>query len=426
MKNPALTFLAVFFAGVALLTFATCDNKENMETVPVIKEIYPTSGLIGSPVTIIGDQFMPTIPPDHGVGPHPNTSIITFNGTVAEAEYLYQDSIGKQRINTKVPAGATSGLITVTSNGNKAFSKEEFLITKPNYLPNVEVTTLPGWGLDVAIDSEGSFYLTHNNPYEIIKITQNGSVHTLWSSPIPVTPWGIAVDAKGNVFATVVSSYILKIGLDGKVTTLAGRAESGDLDGPGTSALFGLPLGIDADKDGNLYVADVINCKIRKITPDGTVSTLAGSTAGYKDGTGISAKFDSPSNLAVDADGTVYIADGSRIRKVTRAGQVSTVAGGGSGYRDGTTANAQFNNISGIVKDAAGNLYIADQNNFVVRRIAPDGIVVTVAGSTFGYLDGPGSSAQFTQPLGITIDPSGHIILTQGGGLYKIRKIKIN
>src|SRR5688572_2318110 len=313
MKNSVFRYITEFLAVLSFITFVSCDNEGNPGPAPVITNIYPSSGIIGSPVTIIGDQFIRTVPPELGVGPHQNTSIVAFNGTVAEAEYVYQDSVGRQRINTMVPVGATSGKITVTSNGNMVTSTEEFHVTKPIYLPNVEVTSMAGFGLDVTIDSEGSLFLTHNYPLiEIVKMAQDGSVHTLWSSPGQDTPWGIAVVPNGNVYATILGAYILKIDVDGKATTLAGSADSGDVDGPGASARFGLLPDIDVDKDGNLYVADWSNFKIRKITPDGTVSTLAGSIQGYKDGTGSEAKFQSPSNLTVDAEGNVYVADGSR------------------------------------------------------------------------------------------------------------------
>ncbi|MFI5173091.1 MAG: IPT/TIG domain-containing protein, partial [Chitinophagales bacterium] len=427
MKNSVSSFIAELLAGVVLITFASCNNNDNPEPepVPIITSIHPSSGIIGSPVTITGDQFIPTVPPDQGVGPHPNTSIVAFNGIVAEAPYVYQDGEGIQRINTIVPLGATSGKITVTVNDKTLSSLDDFIINIPIYLPNVEVSTVPGWGLDIAIDSEGSLFLTHNGPNEIIKITPDGIAHTLWSSGTD-TPFGIAVDTQGNVFVTIVNSHIIKIDVNGNVTTLAGSTVAGDVNGQGANARFRIPLGIDVDKDGNLYVADVLNYKIRKITPNGTVSTLAGSTYGHKDGTGANAQFLSPDNVFVDADGNVYVSDAARIRKVTSDGQVSTVAGSVHGYRDGTIANAEFGNINGMVKDAAGNLYLADEGNYVVRRIAPDGTVVTVAGSTFGYLDGPGSTALFSQPLGMTMDASGHILLTQGGGLYKIRRITIN
>jgi sugar lactone lactonase YvrE len=425
MKKSEFSFKAEFSVTVILLIFAACSKNNNSGPSPVIRRFYYTSGIIGSPVAIIGDHFISKVPPEKGKGPFPNTSIVTFNGTVAKAEYVYQDSIGIQHINTKVPAGATSGKITITANGITVSSLDDFNVTVPIYLPNVEVTTVPGYGKDVAVDGEGSLYVTHTEPSEIVKITPDGNLHTLWSSTTGEIPWGIAVDAKGNVFATVLSSYILKIDAGGIVSTLAGSAESGDVDGQGAIARFNWPFGIVLDKDGNLYVADSFNSKIRKITPDGIVSTLAGSTSGYKDGAGTNAQFGGPIDVVTDREGNVYVTDGTRIRKVTSDGQVSTVAGSSTpGYLDGTTANARFNELNGIVIDGAGNLFVCDLANYVVRRIAPDGTVVTVAGSTPGYLDGPGSSAQFVALLGITMDAGGAFYLAQSDG--PIRKIVIH
>ena len=120
----------------------------------------------------------------------------------------------------------------------------------------------------------------------------------------------------------------------------------------------------------------------------------------------------------------MYVTDGNHIRKVTSDGQVSTVDGSTPGYLDGTTANARFNELNGIVIDATGNLYVCDLGNYVVRRIAPDGTVVTVAGSTPGDLDGPGSSAQFEHLFGITVDADGAFYLAQSDG--PLRKIVIH
>jgi len=424
MKKSDFSYKAEFAVTVILLIFATCSKNDNPEPSPVITSFYRTYGLVGSSVFIYGDQFIPTVPPEKGKGPFPNTSIVTFNGTVAEAEYVYQDSIGKQHINTIVPPGATSGKITITANGITVSSSDDFNVTVPIYLPNVEVATVPGNGKDVAFDSEGSLYVTHTEPGEIVKITPDGNQHTLWSSTTSEIPWGIAVDAKGNVFATVLSSYILKIDAGGQVSTLAGSAESGDVDGQGAIARFNWPFGIALDKDGNLYVADTFNHKIRKVTPDGIVSTLAGSTQGFKDGTGTNAQFEAPRAVALDGEGNVYVTDGDRIRKVTSDGEVSTVAGSTPGYLDGTTANARFNFLTGIVIDAAGNLYVCDMENYVVRRITPDGTVATVAGSTPGNVDGPGSSAQFEHLFGITMDAGGAFYLAQSDG--PIRKIVIH
>ena len=424
MKKSEFFFKAEFLVTIILLIFAACSKNDNPGPSPVITGFSPSSGLVGSSVAIYGDHFIPAVPPEKGVGPFANTSIVAFNGTVAEAEYIYQDSIGKQHIYPKVPAGATTGKITVTANGKTVSSLDDFNVTVPIYLPNVEVTTVPGRGAeDVAVDGEGSLYVTYKDSYNIVKITPDGNLHTLWSSATGEIPYGIAVDAKGNVFATVLGSYILKIDAGGKVSTLVGSAESGDVDGQGTSARFNFPFGIALDKDGNLYVADYFNYKIRKITPDGIVSTLAGSTQGFKDGTGTNAQFRSPMDVAMDGEGNVYVTDGNHIRKVTSDGQVSTVAGSSTpGYLDGTTVNARFSDLSGIVIDSADNLYVCDE--YVVRIIAPDGTVATVAGSTPGNVDGPGSSAQFYYLLGITMDAGGAIYLAQSDG--PIRKIVIH
>ena len=436
MRKSEFSFKAEFAVTVILLIFAACSKNNNPEPSPVITSFYPTFGLVGSSVAIYGDQFIPTVPPEKGVGPFTNTSIVAFNGTVAEAEYVYQDSIGKQHIYpTKVPAGATSGKITVTANGKTVSSLDDFIVCVPIYLPNVEVTSVPAsgaWGRDAAVDSEGSLYVTHTDPdNRIVRITPDGNAHTLWTPSVwGETPMGIVVDANKNVFATIYSSYILKISADGKATILAGSAESGDVDGQGASARFNLSFGIAVDNDGNVYVADTFNHKIRKISPDGIVSTLAGSTSGYKDGAGTNAQFEGPMDVATDGEGNVYVSDGFRIRKITSDGQVSTVAGSTPGYLDGTTANARFGQLVGIAIDTAGNLYVCDVDNtylryLVVRRIASDGTVVTVAGSTSGHLDGPGSVAKFDRITGISMISNGTFYIAQSDD-GPIRKIVVH
>ena len=208
-----------------------------------------------------------------------------------------------------------------------------------------------------------------------------------------------------------------------KVSTLAGSTK-GFSDGTGSAAKFNEPWGIAVDASGNMYVADVYNAKIRKITPEGVVSTFAGSTLGYADGIGAAAKFNSPNQIAIDAANNLYISDNgnAKVRKITPAGVVTTLAGSTSGYLDGTGAAAKFSTLSGIDVDVAGNVYVADQNNHRIRKITPSGVVTTLAGSTGGFADGTGVNAQFKYPSAVTVDASGTIYVGDGYN-YAIRKI---
>jgi sugar lactone lactonase YvrE len=164
---------------------------------------------------------------------------------------------------------------------------------------------------------------------------------------------------------------IRKITPAGLVTTVAGST-SGFADGTGTAARFSGPQGLAVDSTGNIYVADTNNFKIRKITPDGVVSTLAGSTYGFADGIGINASFKHIFGVSVDSTGNVYVADtyNNMIRKITPDGVVSTLAGSGlRGSEDGIVTAASFNSPNGVALDSKGNIYVADINNKKIRKI---------------------------------------------------------
>ena len=196
-----------------------------------------------------------------------------------------------------------------------------------------------------------------------------------------------------------------------EVTTFAGKYQ-GDFDGQGTAAQFNYPTGIAIDTNGNLFVVDANNTKIRKITPEGFVSTFAGSSMGSADGTGTTAQFDSPYGITIDAANNLFITDSysSRIRKITPDGVVSTIAGSIPGFADGTGSEAQFNNPAGIAIDVTGNLYVADKNNNRIRKVTPLGAVSTIAGNaSSGLVDGIGTDAKFSVPFGITIDATGNL-----------------
>jgi sugar lactone lactonase YvrE len=232
-------------------------------------------------------------------------------------------------------------------------------------------------------------------------------------------PQGVAVDNAGNVYvADYSNNEIRKITPSGVVSTLAGSTTHGSVDGTGSAASFFLPQAIAVDSSGNVYVADTFNNEIRKVTPQGVVTTLAGSTsAGFADGPAASAKFNLPSGLVVDASGTIYIADTSnnKIRKL-QGGVVSTVAGTGAfGNADGPAASAAFDLPQGLAEDASGNLYIADSGNYEIRELS-GGQVTTLAGMPLtGHADGPALSASFYMPTGIAVDASGNIYIADNG-----------
>jgi NHL repeat-containing protein len=210
----------------------------------------------------------------------------------------------------------------------------------------------------------------------------------------------------------------------GVMTTLAGLAGSpGTNDGMGCAAQFREPFGVTVDSGGNVYVADSYNYTIRKVTPAGMVTTLAGlaGNRGSADETGSAARFGNPRGVAVDSAGNVYVADSGNdtIRKVTVAGVVTTLAGlaGSTGTNDGTGNAARFQNPWGIAVDSATNVYVADYRNCTIRRVTPAGVVTTLGGlaASSGSLDGTGSFARFYDPQGVVVDSAGNVYVADTG-----------
>ena len=231
-------------------------------------------------------------------------------------------------------------------------------------------------------------------------------------------PDGIAVDASGNVYvADRNNNTIRKITPDGVVSTLAGRAGfAGGDDGTGSDARFYWPSGVAVDSAGNVYVADWRNNTIRKITPGGVVSTLAGLA--------------SPFGVAVDSSGNVYVAAtfNFTIHKITPGGVVSTLAGRFRGGADGTGSAARFAWPYGVAVDSAGNVYVADspyremedlsyRYGHTIRKITPSGVVTTLAGLAGipGGADGTGSAARFASPKGVAVDSAGNVYVADTG-----------
>jgi sugar lactone lactonase YvrE len=242
------------------------------------------------------------------------------------------------------------------------------------------------------------------------------------------TPCGIAVDGSGRLFvAENINSALRTITPAGVVSTLAGSGTYSYLDGTGTGAHFNQPRGVAIDASGNLFVADTSNQRIRKVTSAGVVSTLAGSGApGAADGVGTSASFNNPYGVAVDATGVVYVADYSNhlIRKITPAGVVSTLAGTGTaGSANGTGTNASFNSPRGLAIDANGAVFVADYGNHLIRKITSEGVVSAFAGTGIrGSANAVGTLASFNNPADIALDGSGHLWVTDSNN-HMIRKI---
>ncbi|MGO8679082.1 MAG: InlB B-repeat-containing protein [Limisphaerales bacterium] len=300
----------------------------------------------------------------------------------------------------------------------------------------------------LALDAAGNVYVADATNCAIRKITPAGVVTTL-AGKLGVSgtndaatgaaarfylPYGVALDTNGNVFvADTLNCTIRKISPSGAVTTLAGLAgTAGSTDGTNSGARFGYPCGVAVDGGGNVFVADTGNNTIRQVSPAGVVTTLAGSAASYgsTNGTGSGALFYSPLGVAVDGNGNVYVADtyNSTIRKVTTpAGAVTTVAGAvaASGSADGTGNAAQFRDPYGVAVDSHGMVYVSDLANNTIRQITPAGVVTTLAGvanSTGGTNDGTGSAASFGEPAGIAVDTNGNVYVAEYAN-HTIRKI---
>ena len=292
----------------------------------------------------------------------------------------------------------------------------------------------------VAVDSFGKVYVADYGNNMIRKISPTGDVTTLAGSITagPANgngaaaqfngPKGVAVDSSGTVYvADTYNHLIRKISPTGDVTTLAGSGTAGPANGNGAAAQFNTPYGVAVDSSGTVYVADNFNNMIRKISPTGDVTTLAGSvTAGSADGNGAAAQFNNPKGIAVDSSGTVYVTDTYNylIRKISPTGDVTTLAGNGApGSTNGIGNAAQFSTSFGVVVNSSGTVYIADYGNHLIRKITSAGVTTTLAGSTYGFIDGMGSAAQFRYPFGIAVDSSGTVYV---GDSYNnsIRKIK--
>ncbi|AZT84803.1 hypothetical protein EHN06_15270 [Marinobacter sp. NP-4(2019)] len=341
---------------------------------------------------------------------------------------------------------ATPIIDTVAGNGRRGFAGDGGPATAARL----------NYPSDVAVDAEGNLYFADFRNHRIRRMSPEGTINTVAGTGDagfsgdggPATdarlnyPSGVAVDAEGNLYiADAYNSRIRRISPDGTITTVAGTGDegfSGD-GGAATAALLNDPRGVTLDAAGNLYIADTRNHRIRRVSPDGTISTVAGNGKWGFSGDGgpaTAARLVYPQGVAVDAAGNLYIADAGnhRIRRVSPDGTISTVAGsdtgvtgafGGFSGDGGPATAAELNSPDGVAVGAAGNLYISDTGNHRIRRVSPDGIISTVAGiGKWGSSGdgGPATAARVVYPQGVAVDPAGNLYIADYYN-HRIRRV---
>lgn len=390
----------------------------------------------GGTLTLVAGNSKPGFSGDGG--PATNALLNSPQGLAVDAAgNVYIADSGNNRVRKVSPSGV---ITTVAGNGSPGLSGDTGPATSAQlHLPS-----------GVAVDSSGNLYIADTANYVVRKVTADGIITSFAGNTLTgyagdgVPAYDavfssiedVAVDANGNVYiADTGNGAIRKVDSTATITTVAGTgvsAYSGD-GGQATKAQLYSPYSVALDSSGNMYIAEYADSRIRKVTSQGTISTIAGTgAAGYggDNGPAASAQLNSPEGVAVDAAGNVYIADvwNNRIRKISSSGTISTVAGNGliSYSGDGFAAiHAQLNAPEGVAVDAAGMVYISDTANNRVRAISPGGVINTIAGNgTAGSSGdgGPAASAQLNQPLGLALDAAGNLYIADFGN-SRVRKV---
>ena len=404
-------------------------------------------------------------------------------GTNAAVSLGIPPSVALQPTNTSVAATVGNNVTLAVSVAGTGPFTYQWQLNGTN-LPNGIITTVAGNGTNgysgdggaatnaelypgsVAVDANGNLFFADNE--NIRKVGANGIITTVagngyyhpnygyghggYSGDGGVAtnaelndPWGVAVDATGNLFiADFYNNVIRKVGTNGIITTVAGRGAagySGD-GGAATDAELYWPNDVAVDTTGNLFISDEVNDRIRKVGTNGIITTVAGNgTNGFwgDGGMATNAEFYNPISVTVDATGNLFIADyfNDRIRKVGTNGIIITVAGNGyvnpntgyGGYSGdgGAATNAELSNPWGVAVNATGNLFIADLENSRVRQVDINGIITTVAGNgTNGYSGdgGMATNAEINFPTGAAVDANGNLFIADGGN-NRIRKVSI-
>jgi trimeric autotransporter adhesin len=348
--------------------------------------------------------------------------------------------------NARIRKVTAAGIIsTVAGNGSTGYTGDGGQATAAQI----------GNPYSVAVDSAGNLFIGDFTNYQVRKVTPDGVIRAAAGTgtngysgdggPASVAkigrPRGVAVDASGNLYiADTSNNRVREVALDGTINTLAGNGTQGFAGdgGPATTAMMRLPAGVALDSSGNLYIAEFNNNRVRKITTNGVISTVAGyGTAGYSGdgGTATLAQLNGPSTVIVDLAGNLYIGDGNnqRIRKVTTNGIIGTVVGTGNfsfSGDGGLATGAEIRFAQGMAFDSAGNLYFADFHNHRIRKIATNGIISTVVGSgsvgiNAGGYSGDGglaTAARLNRPSAVAIDSAGNMYIGDAGN-NRVRKV---
>jgi sugar lactone lactonase YvrE len=417
------TAFSVGAAGTATVAFTLLDPDGNVINTA-------TTPSFATPLALTSSDAHVTIAPATWTGPS-QAITLNYDGSTAVGNTV---TIGVKAATATVGTAATMPTfhyVVSTLAGTGATGSADGA--------GASATFNGPYGLGV--DTSGNIYVADTYNEKIRMVTPSGVVSTIAGSggtgsadgPVAsatfATPYGVAVDTAGNVYVTDHDNEKIRKISGGVVSTLAGTGVAGAQDGPGASATFSGPRGIITDASGNVYVSEIDNGgnKIRKITPAGVVSTIAGSGAiGAMNGPAASATFWGPSGVTIDSSGNLIIPDAnnSLMRKIS-AGTVSTLAGTGatSPVVNGPGASATFNHPDGTALNSAGDILVADAYNNLVRLITPVGVVSTVAGSgANGSMDGIGANATFSTPIGVAIDAAGNIYVTDATS-NKVRKI---
>lgn len=411
MKNLLFACLCSVFAMVSC---KKDDDTPPVVTVPppTVSSISPTTGPKNTVVTITGTNF----------GTSTAALKVYFNGVQGTVQ-----TATDTQLTVTVPAGASTGAVKVEKNSVQ--------VTGPvfTYQGNGTVMTMNITGIStlsnpsgITRDAAGNLFVCDRDNHRIVKITPGGATTVFAGGTMGFTngtgtaaqfnqPYAITIDAAGNLYVgDRINHAIRKITPAGVVSTLAGNGTAGSADGTGSAARFNEPIGITVDASGNVYVADYINSLLRKVTPAGVVTTLAPITNIF--------------GVCVDAAGNIYCAQYGQhiVSKYSAAGAYSVIAGTTtSGTADGTGTAARFNFPAGITVDGSGNLYVTETINHRIRKITPAGVVTTIAGSTAGYADGIGAAGLFNTPIAITGDFANSLAYVADFANNKIRTVNI-